>query len=129
MHDHDMPEFLALLNDLGAMCTEEVSERRQRLYWEFFRDGYSIDEWVYACNQAMWRESFPKIPMPAILREYMVEYRKASLEERKQRELRQPRPSPEDDAFALEQLRAIQASLFKDDRLKDPPPPYETEAV
>ena len=128
MHDHDMPEFLALLADVGAMCTDEISERRQRLYWEFFRDHSTIEEWAYACNQAMWRETFHKIPMPAVLREYIVEYRKTTAEERKQRELRQEAKQIREEQYSLEQVRAIQATLFKDDRLAAPPPPYETEA-
>ena len=133
MDDRDTTDFYVGLNEMGAMCCDELTEVRQRLYWEFFRDGHTLEEWLYACNQVMWRETYHKVPMPAILREYIVEFRKATAEERKQREQRTRVPLERqirDDEVSLEELRALQASLWPEERArldKDPIPPYTPE--
>ena len=69
MVDSDFGLFLAALNDMGAIFCDDLPEIRQRLYWEFFRDGVSLEEWQAACVRAMTGETFYKVPLPAVLME------------------------------------------------------------
>jgi hypothetical protein len=41
------------------------------------RDRISIEEWEYACGKAMERETFHKVPLPAMLFDYVQECRAA----------------------------------------------------
>jgi hypothetical protein len=125
MDDSDFPLFLAALNELSVLCCDELTQVRQRLYWQFLRDNMCLEEWQYACEQVMLREIYHKVPMPAVLIEYAREFRKRKREQR-------PTVSPplqlREDLVGQEQVKALLASVWPNDRLKDPPPPYETEA-
>jgi hypothetical protein len=67
--------FLELLNALGVMFSDELSRPRQLLYWETFRDRITLEEWEYAASAAIQRETFHKVPLPAVLMQYVLEYR------------------------------------------------------
>ena len=69
--------FFQALNTMGEFFGDELSELRQRMYWEICRDRLVIEEWEYACLQAMARETFHKVPLPAQLLDYVREYRSA----------------------------------------------------
>ena len=69
---------------MGVMFCDDLTEPRQKLYWQTFRDRCEIDEWEYACHQAIARETFHKVPLPAQLMEYVQEYRHAQERQRQQ---------------------------------------------
>ena len=56
------------------------------LYWNAMRDRISINEWEYAVEEAMAKETFHKVPLPATMMPYCLEYRE---ERRRQWLLRQ----------------------------------------
>lgn len=125
MQKRDLRAFLDGLVKMAVLFDEELSELRQRLYWEVLRDEVTIDEWCQACWHAMRRETFHKVPLPATLIEYAREYR------REQR-LHDVALTPglrdiRDDPIALEELHTLMANVFQDDRLHDPIPPSEQE--
>lgn len=112
MVDSDFVPFLAALNDMGALFCDELPEIRQRLYWQFFRDGVSLEEWQAACVRAMTGETFYKVPLPAVLMEYVRDVRKA-------RRVGGPRlREVEKDGLAQEQVRALIASIWPHDTEK-----------
>ena len=71
----DIQPFLEALNEMGEFFSDELSELRQRSYWRLLEDKCSLAEWCYACTQAMTRETFHKVPLPAQLLDYVREYR------------------------------------------------------
>jgi hypothetical protein len=75
MDETDSPRFLQGLLSMGTMFSDDVTKPRQKLYWLAFRDTVVIEEWEYACMQAMQRETFHKVPLPAALMHYVREYR------------------------------------------------------
>lgn len=62
---------------MGVMFADELTQPRQKLYWQAMKDLVTIDEWEYACLCAIQRETFHKVPMPAALIAYSMEHRKA----------------------------------------------------
>lgn len=123
MDDTDSRRFFSALTFMAEMCADELSELKQRGYWSLLQDKLSIEEWEYGCMQAMERETFHKIPMPAVLLDYGREYRHARRAQREQAARQTKRlMAPEE---SLHTVRALIASVWPDDRLKDPIPPYE----
>lgn len=121
------PMFLTALETLAELCADSLTEIRQQAYWELMRDRVTLEEWRYACVQAMEREVQHQVPMPAILLEYALECRKLHRE-------RQADPlafrSLREDLVAQEEVRALIASIWPEERdrwAKDPIPPYEQE--
>ena len=113
MVDSDFVAFLAALNEMGAIFCDELPELRQRLYWQFFRDGVSLEEWQAACYRAMTGETFYKVPLPAVLMEYVRDVRKA-------RRLDGPRlREVEEDSAAQAQVRALIDSVWPGIRNED----------
>ena len=86
------------------MFQDEMNEVRQRSYWQIMRDHVTLAEWQYACTQAMARETFYKVPLPAHMTEYVREYRKGI------RELRQRAEMP-DGSHTTEELLALRESF------------------
>jgi ribosomal 50S subunit-associated protein YjgA (DUF615 family) len=80
----DQPRFFHALAAMGLLFSDELTKPRQQLYWEILQDHVTIDEWEYACAEAMGRETFHKIPVPGQLLEYVKEYRRAQREIRLQ---------------------------------------------
>lgn len=85
MHQDDELRFSKALAEMALMFADEVSKPRARLYWELFRDSVTIAEWEYACMQAITRETFHKVPLPAHLMTYVEEYRSARLRQIEER--------------------------------------------
>lgn len=102
-----------------------MSEMRQRGYWGILSERLTIEEWEYGCLQAMERESFHKVPLPAVMLDYAREYRKARREQqarvaRQRRQLMAPEES-------LEQVRELIAGVFPHAVLTEPTPPGEQD--
>lgn len=95
-------------------------------YWGLFRDKITLDEWECSCVKAMEEQTFHKVPTPALLMDSVRVYRQLAREQREhaRRQTRQLM-APEE---SLEKVRELIAGVFRDDRLKDPIPPYEQEA-
>lgn len=88
-----------------------MHEVRQRAYWQLFADRITIDEWTYACEQAMIRETFHKVPLPAQLLDYVREYRQQQAQivyNLKEAERLALEASPEWQAEQVEQARQRQ---------------------
>ena len=79
--------FLQELDTLGEIFSDPLSEGRQALYWQDLAPQITIEEWRAACALARTRETFPKVPLPARLLEYVQEVRTAQRDHR-QREAR-----------------------------------------
>ena len=106
MDPTDVQPFLEALNEMGEFFSDELSELRQRSYWRLMEDKCSLAEWRYACTQAMARETFHKVPLPAQLLDYVQEYRAAQREEGN----RQRRMALEEQRLTIEATqRAIMA--------------------
>ena len=104
MTTENLPGFLTALNEMAEFFCDALTEQRQRSYWQIMRDRITIAEWQYACVEAMARETFHKVPLPAQLMEYVREYRCGT------RELRQRAEMP-DGSHTTEQLLALRESL------------------
>lgn len=111
MHDQDLPRFLATLNEMAALFCDPMADIRQRLYWQFFQDIATIEEWQYACHQAMTGETFYKVPLPAVLMDYIRQYR--SHERCKQARATVPFAHHlRDDLVAKAEVQALIASIW-----------------
>mgnify|MGYP001558054444 CR=1 FL=1 len=73
--DRNYQAFLKELAKMSEFFCDMLSEGRQQLYWERMYTQVTMDEWVYACGQAIDRETFHKVPLPAALLVYVEEYR------------------------------------------------------
>ena len=103
MTTESLPGFLTALNDMAELFCDALTEQRQRSYWQIMRDRVTLPEWQYACTQAMARETFHRVPLPAHLMEYVREYRQGT------RELRQRAERP-DGSHTTEELLALRES-------------------
>lgn len=110
----DRTTFLIALNTTGEFFSDELSELRQQSYWSLFHDRCTLEEWQYACTQAMAREIFHKMPLPAVLLDYVRELRQAK------RDALPSSPSPQEVLALRESLvsaaevRALIASVWPD---------------
>ena len=78
MDETDSRRFFTSLNYMAEMFSDTMSELKQRGYWNLLHPRLTIEEWEYACTQAMTRETFHKVPLPAILIDYAMEHRQAA---------------------------------------------------
>lgn len=86
----DSRRFFKSLAEMALIFSDELSKERQKLYWALLCDQITIEEWEYACQQAMGRETFHKVPLPAQLMDYVQEYREARRDEaHRQRRMRE----------------------------------------
>ena len=121
------PMFLTALETLAAVCADPLEEIRLKAYWELMRDRLTLEEWCYACTKAIEQETHHQFPMPAVLLEYVKEYRWW------QREATQRPPPPRqirEDLVSQEEVRRLLASIWPEERerwAKDPIPPYEED--
>jgi hypothetical protein len=100
-NDQNYKSFLLGLAKMSECFCDAMSEARQDLYWEVLAPDITMDEWDYACHAAMARETFHKVPLPAILFGFVHEYRK---------EVRRRQHALEEAARReQEQIRALQA--------------------
>lgn len=127
MTKEDIPRFLKSFVDMGILFADELTKERQRIYWRTLNDIMTIDEWEYACHEAMARNDFHKVPLPASLIAYAMEYRRAEhqhlAERAREREALTAGPSqslesPEEN---LANVRALIASVWPDNFLKESP--------
>jgi hypothetical protein len=87
MQPADSQRFLDCLDDMAACFSDPLTETQKRLYLRFFGDRVTLEEWEDACNEAMQRETFHKVPLPAVLWDYVKESREV-VEQRQQAEQR-----------------------------------------
>ena len=116
MDSTDSRPFFEALNTMGELFSDALSELRQRTYWELCRDKITIEEWRYACTQAMARETFHKVPLPAQLMDYVREYRREQrqrLEQEEQRQFQVAYNLREAERLALEASPAWKAEQQK----------------
>lgn len=118
MDRHDLPAFLAGLNEMSALFCDELSEIRQRLYWQFFQEIVSLEEWQAACHQAMTGETFYKVPLPAVLMEYVRDYRKHQRCQQA-RTTAPPLRQLREDLVAQAEVQALIASIWPEQPPKD----------
>jgi hypothetical protein len=102
MKPNDLSNFLASLNALGVMFSDELSKPRQRLYWEALKDVVTLEEWDYATMEAIRRETFHKVPLPGQLMTYIEEYRVSRRQHDKEREQAQRRTLEAAERLVLE---------------------------
>lgn len=81
MTRQDSPRFFNALNALVELFSDQLSKAKQSIYWDIISPRLTIEEWEYACMQAMTRETFHKVPMPAALISYAMEHREAVAKE------------------------------------------------
>lgn len=98
----DSPRFFQALAAMGLIFSDDLSKDRQRLYWEIFRDRITLAEWEYACHQAISRETFHKVPLPAVLMDYVRECRQAH-----ERQLRLEEAQAREAARIIEQAQRV----------------------
>lgn len=67
--------FLQELNKMSEVFSDEMSEFRQEAYWQIFGEHVTLEEWEEACLQAMSRETFHKVPVPAVMWGYIKQQR------------------------------------------------------
>lgn len=110
MQENDSQTFFELLTEMSEYFSDELSEVRQRTYWRHFA-ACTIDEWAYACDQAMRQETFHKVPLTAALMEYVTEYREEQrrLEFQKQERdaLQRQLAAPVGDVIPREELARL----------------------
>lgn len=107
MTPENRPRFFQALTQMAELFQDVMNPERQKLYWMLFTEEHphvTIEAWEYACRQAMQRETFYKVPLPAHLMEYVREYRKSSWELRQQTEM-------PDGSHKKEQLLALREPL------------------
>src|SRR5262245_26632136 len=75
METTDVERFFQALTAMALMFSDEMGKDRMRQYWLLLQDKCTIEEWAYAAEQAMLRETFHKVPLPAQLMDYVREYR------------------------------------------------------
>lgn len=89
-------------------------------------DDLDFEAVQYACKQIYRQETF--MPVPAIMRSYAREWAKAHAQER------QPAPTEQQWLRLREAelepgaIKDFIASLWPEETLKEPPPPYDQEA-
>ena len=86
MQTPDRPRFFQALSLMGEFFADDLSEVRQRLYWELTSELCAIEEWDYACKRAMQEATFHKVPLIAALMVYVQEYRDREWEDQKRAE-------------------------------------------
>lgn len=114
MSPDQLPKFLACLNSMAELCRDEMSELRQTTYWELLSPLLSIEEWEYACKQAMLSETFHSVPMPATLVVYGKELRIHKKQGSTIPESRMLREDP----IQLEEVRRLIQSIWPDQEMK-----------
>ena len=111
MEKHDLPGFINALNELSALFCDELTEVRQRLYWEVFRDRVTCEEWQAACRLAMTGETFYKVPLPAVLMDYVRDVRKQQRGQQA-RQIARPVRAIREDLVAQAEVQALIASVW-----------------
>jgi hypothetical protein len=99
---------------MSVIFCDELSELRQRLYWEVFREEITLDEWRYACWQAMRHETFYKVPLPATMMAYVREGRRDWYAHHGRRDVKPPLRELREDPLAQAQVQALIASVWPD---------------
>jgi hypothetical protein len=82
--DQNYDSFLESLGKMNTLFSDQMDATRLDLYWELLAPRVELEEWHYACYQAMLREGFHKVPLPDALLGYVREYREAEATTRHQ---------------------------------------------
>ena len=90
----EQDRFFALLTLLGEFFCDPLCDTRQRVYWQLFNERCTIEAWEWACYKAMDSETFHKVPLPAVMSEYLRAYTRLE-QEVKQRVLQDQRAREE----------------------------------
>ena len=90
----EQDRFFALLTLLGEFFCDPLCDTRQRVYWQLFNERCTIEAWEWACYKAMDSETFHKVPLPAVMSEYLRAYTRLE-QEVKQRVLTEQRAREE----------------------------------
>lgn len=78
--DQNYQAFLKGLALMSEYFSDSLTQGRQEMYWQTLQPKVTLDEWEYACLQAIERETFHKVPLVAVLMNYVREYRRAQRE-------------------------------------------------
>lgn len=60
---------------LADLFRDSLSETQMDSYWAILQPELSLDEWDYAYRAALKRTTFLRVPLPAVLIAYGLEYR------------------------------------------------------
>jgi hypothetical protein len=115
MTDDNADLFCHSLVKMMVIFCDQMDHDRVAMYWQTLGPLLELDEWVYACRQAMLRETFYKVPLPGQLMDYVRELRQQRHEDarasvQRQRLLAEPPMSPEE---LQAQMRALYEQLDK----------------
>lgn len=116
MNPEDSPRFYQALSAMGLMFSDTLAKPRQKLYWEVFAPKVSIEEWEYACHEAISRETFHKVPLPAAMMTYVYEWRmlqRRALEQAEAKAREEARLVARAERIALEASPEWQAAQAK----------------
>lgn len=123
MEPTDATTFGMHLDQLGSVFNVELPLQKKHGYWIALVD-LPLEAVQYACVEALKTETF--MPVPAVLRSHAREWTRLA---------RHQRPQTDHDMLAIrealmgeEEVRKLIASVWPDDRLKDPIPRYEADA-
>lgn len=94
--EHDFYQVLVLMSEYFA---DPMSGTRQRLYWEMLADHCTLPEWEWACRQAMEHETFHKVPLVSVMKQYVREQRTEALQQHKAERLDHSLPRGPEEAL------------------------------
>lgn len=120
--------FFQSLVNMAIMFTDELSRQRQMLYWDEMHETVSIEEWEYACDEALRRHNFHKLPLPEQLRGYALEYRREKqqrqdrIDAEKRLLLNPPRQGSGDPEENRRNVAALIASVWPGEAARAPEP-------
>lgn len=114
--------FGLMLDQLAAVFNVRLDLPKKHAYWVALEDQ-KLEAVQHACAEVLKTEGF--FPVPAILRTHAREWQKVQAQ-------RAMMPPSEREVLALreatmplEEVRALIAEVWPEDKLKDPIPPYE----
>jgi hypothetical protein len=112
----DYARFLEGMGQLAVLFQEAMDDERLALYWQVLGPALTLEEWEAACLLAMQRETFYKIPLPATLLAYGLEYRAQRTAAQRAWRAAQGLPLRDvtQDRLSLAEVRALLARLWPD---------------
>src|SRR5437870_1731259 len=90
--DQNYEAFLQGLMKLADYFCDAMTPSRMQSYWELLAWQVSLEEWDYACYQAMLQETFYKVPLVSVLLDYARNFRKEQRQAERQRQLEARQP-------------------------------------
>ena len=123
METTELMTFGLQLDQLAAVFHCELPVSTKHAYWLALVD-LPIEAIQFACVEVLKTETF--MPVPAIIRLHALAFQRSYREEAARIEARQLRLT--EARVQQEELQKLFASVWPNDTLKDPIPPYEEEA-